>query len=57
MAPSWAVRRRKAYFVRCGRETMTPSDVELGIVNLVVGFAPLRPGEFVVVRIQQKAGA
>ena len=36
---------------------MTQSDVDLGIVNLVVGFAPLRPGEFVVVRIQQKAGA
>lgn len=43
----------EAYFVRCGRDTMTQSDIENGRVNVVVGFAPLKPAEFVDVRIQQ----
>jgi hypothetical protein len=47
---------RDAYFVRCGRDTTTSTDQELGIVNIVVGFAPLKPAEFVVVKIQQIAG-
>ncbi|MGV3721826.1 MAG: phage tail sheath family protein [Actinomycetota bacterium] len=47
---------REAYFVRCGRDTTTSTDQELGIVNIVVGFAPLKPAEFVVVKIQQIAG-
>lgn len=47
---------REAYFVRCGRDTTTATDQELGIVNIVVGFAPLKPAEFVVVKIQQIAG-
>jgi hypothetical protein len=33
-----------------------PGDVDLGVVNIVVGFAPLRPAEFVTVRLQQLAG-
>jgi len=45
-----------AYFVRCDRTTTSQTDVERGIVNVVVGFAPLRPAEFVVVRLQQLAG-
>ncbi len=49
---------RDAYFVRCDAETTTQYDIDRGIVNIVVGFAPLKPAEFVVVSIQQKtAGA
>jgi hypothetical protein len=44
---------RDAYFVKCDRETTTSTDQNLGIVNILVGFAPLKPAEFVVIRIQQ----
>ena len=47
---------REAYFVKCDKETTTQSDINLGIVNIVVGFAPLKPAEFVVIKIQQMAG-
>jgi phage tail sheath protein FI len=47
---------REAYFVKCDRETTTQSDINLGIVNILVGFAPLKPAEFVVIKIQQIAG-
>lgn len=47
---------KDAYFVRCDRETTTQSDINLGIVNIHVGFAPLKPAEFVVLKIQQIPG-
>lgn len=47
---------REAYFVKCDRETTTQNDINMGIVNIVVGFAPLKPAEFVIVKIQQMAG-
>lgn len=47
---------REAYFVKCDRETTTQADIDLGIVNILVGFAPLKPAEFVVIRLQQMAG-
>lgn len=47
---------KQAYFVKCDRETTTQADINLGIVNIHVGFAPLKPAEFVVLRIQQIAG-
>lgn len=47
---------REAYFVRCDAETTTQNDINLGIVNIVVGFAPLKPAEFVVIKLQQMAG-
>jgi phage tail sheath protein FI len=47
---------KEAYFVKCDKETTTQNDVNLGIVNIVVGFAPLKPAEFVIIRIQQMAG-
>jgi phage tail sheath protein FI len=47
---------RDAYFVKFDKETTTQADINLGIVNVVVGFAPLKPAEFVVVKIQQMAG-
>jgi phage tail sheath protein FI len=45
-----------AYFVKCDKETTTQSDINRGIVNIVVGFAPLKPAEFVIIKIQQIAG-
>ncbi len=44
---------REAYFVRCDSTTTTQYDIDRGIVNVVVGFAPLKPSEFVVLSIQQ----
>jgi hypothetical protein len=45
-----------AYFVKCDKETTTQNDIDHGIVNILVGFAPLKPAEFVVIQIQQLAG-
>lgn len=47
---------KDAYFVKCDKESTTQSDINLGIVNIVVGFAPLKPAEFVVIKLQQMAG-
>ncbi len=47
---------REAYFVKCDKETTTQNDIDRGIVNIVVGFAPLKPAEFVIVKLQQIAG-
>ncbi|WP_239112950.1 phage tail sheath subtilisin-like domain-containing protein [Halomicronema sp. CCY15110] len=46
----------EAYFVKCDRETTTQNDINLGIVNILVGFAPLKPAEFVILSLQQIAG-
>ncbi len=46
----------QAYFVKCDSETTTPTDVSGGIVNILVGFAPLEPAEFVVIQIEQLTG-
>jgi uncharacterized protein len=46
----------KAYLVKCDSETTTQNDIDQGVVNIVVGFAPLKPAEFVIIRIQQLAG-
>jgi uncharacterized protein len=43
----------QAYFVKCDSETTTQADIDQGIVNIIVGFAPLEPAEFVVITIQQ----
>jgi len=47
---------REAYFVKCDKETTTQNDIDLGIVNIIVGFAPLKPAEFVIIKFQQIAG-
>jgi len=47
---------KDAYFVKCDKETTTQNDINLGIVNIVVGFAPLKPAEFVILKLQQMAG-
>jgi uncharacterized protein len=46
----------QAYFVRCDSSTTTQTDINNGVVNILVGFAPLKPAEFVVISIQQMAG-
>lgn len=47
---------REAYFVKCDKDTTTDEDIANGVVNVLVGIAPVKPAEFVVVRIQQLAG-
>jgi phage tail sheath protein FI len=47
---------QQAYFVKCDSETTTSTDQNNGIVNILVGFAPLKPAEFVIIQIQQMAG-
>ena len=47
---------QQAYFVKCDAENNPQSSIDLGIVNILVGFAPLYPAEFVVIQIQQMAG-
>jgi len=45
-----------AYVVKCDSQTTTQTDIDHGIVNIYVAFAPLKPAEFVVIQIQQLAG-
>jgi len=47
---------REAYFVKCDGETTTQNDRNLGLVNIWVGFSPLKPAEFVILYLQQMAG-
>jgi len=47
---------KESFFVKVDSETTTQTDINLGIVNVVVGFAPLKPAEFIVITIQQMAG-
>jgi phage tail sheath protein FI len=47
---------KDAYFVKCDKETTTQDDINNGVVNIIVGFAPLKPAEFVVIKLQQMAG-
>ncbi|KVD68433.1 phage tail sheath C-terminal domain-containing protein [Burkholderia ubonensis] len=47
---------QQAYFVQCDATTNPQATINQGIVNIVVGFAPLKPAEFVVITIQQIAG-
>jgi hypothetical protein len=46
----------QAFFVKVDSETTTQADIDAGVVNILVGFAPLKPAEFVVVQLSQKAG-
>lgn len=47
---------KEAYFVKCDTETTKQHDIDIGVVNILVGFAPLKPAEFVIIKIQQMAG-
>jgi hypothetical protein len=46
----------QAYFVKCDSENNPQTSISLGILNVLVGFSPLYPAEFVVIEIQQMAG-
>lgn len=48
---------RDAFFVRCDGDTTTQYDIDRGIVNILVGFAPLKPAEFVIITLQQKTAS
>lgn len=50
-------KKSDAYFVRCDHSTMTADDIASGVVNVLVGFAPLKPAEFIVLRLQLQAAA
>ena len=43
----------EAYFVRCDSTTMTPHDIESGVINIQIGFAPVSPAEFVIISVRQ----
>lgn len=45
-----------AFFIRCDETTTTQNDIDSGVFNIMVGFAPLKPAEFILIRIQQLAG-
>ena len=47
---------QQAYFVKCDADNNPQASIDLGVVNILVGFAPLKPAEFVVIQIQQIAG-
>jgi phage tail sheath protein FI len=47
---------KDAYLVKCDKETTTQNDINLGVVNILVGFAALKPAEFVIIQLQQMAG-
>ncbi|HEX3350140.1 MAG TPA: phage tail sheath C-terminal domain-containing protein, partial [Acetobacteraceae bacterium] len=47
---------KDAYLVKCDKDTTTQNDIDRGVVNVLVGFAPLKPAEFVIIQIQQLAG-
>lgn len=47
----------EAYFVKCGHDTMSANDRRIGKVNIIIGFAPLKPAEFMILTIQQEAQA
>jgi phage tail sheath protein FI len=44
---------QQAYFVKCDNTTTTPADIGNGIVNIAIGFAPMKPAEFVMLTIRQ----
>lgn len=46
----------EAFFVKCDSKTTTQADIDAGVVNILVGFAPLKPAEFVVLRLSQMTG-
>jgi phage tail sheath protein FI len=47
---------KEACFVKCDRKTITQNDINVGVINIVVVFTPLKPAEFIVIKIQQIAG-
>ncbi len=50
------VQEQQAFFVKCDRSTTTQTDIDQGFVNIVVGFAPIKPAEFIIIEFQQAVG-
>jgi hypothetical protein len=46
----------QAYFIRCDAETTSQADIDTGVLNLAVGFAPVKPAEFLLLHFRIKAG-
>ncbi len=46
----------QAFQVKCDKSTTTQTDIDNGIVNIIVAFAPLKPAEFVIIKLAQLAG-
>lgn len=46
----------EAFFVKCDRTTMAQGDIDAGRLICVIGIAPLRPAEFMILRISQMVG-
>jgi hypothetical protein len=46
----------QAFKVVCDETTTTQADIDNGIVNIIVAFRPLKPAEFVIIKISQLAG-
>ena len=47
---------KDAYFVKCDKATTTQADINRGIVNMIIGYAPAKPAEFIIIQVQQIAG-
>jgi phage tail sheath protein FI len=43
----------QAFFVKCDRTTMTQDDIDNGRLIVLIGMAPVKPAEFVILRIMQ----
>jgi phage tail sheath protein FI len=46
-----------AFYIRCDTTTMTPHEIAAGKVNLILGFAPLKPAEFVILRFDLQSAS
>ena len=44
----------EAFYVRCDATTNPPENIDLGIVTIEIGIAPVKPAEFIQINIQQK---
>lgn len=51
------IKASDACFVKCDATTMTQADIDGGVLNVVIGFAPVRPAEFVIIKITLRAGS
>lgn len=47
---------KDAYFIKCDKETTTQDGITRGVVNILMGFAPLKPAEFVIIKIRRMSG-
>lgn len=48
------VTQKEAYFVKCGLQTTSQAELLEGLLNIEAGFAPLKPAEFIILRIRKK---